>query len=437
VDADPARDSERQGVDPDEKSPARSLWRHGDFVRLWVGQTVSLGGSLVGRFAIPLVAVLTLQAGPADLALVRLSFMVPAVFVALVAGAWVDRLRRRPLMIWTDILRAGLFVLVPVAATLGVLTIELLVLIGLVAGTLTTLFDVAYRSYLPTLLRREQLVEGNSKLQASSAVVEVASFGGAGWLVQLATAPIAVLVDAASFLVSAVALWRIKVPEPPPPPAAERGSAWAEIGEGLRIVAGDPLLRALVVGAGLTGLFVHIWVSMLTLFLVRDLEIEPGLLGMLYAIGGVTALGGAVVAERVVARWGPGPTLIGSLLLTSLGLSFVPLAGLVPLAGGPFLLMLMLVGAQQLFDAPGVVFEIGESSLIQSAAPPALIGRVVASHGFVSSCAMLAGTAIGGVLGEQIGTRDAMFVGAGGSLLAVVWLALSPVRSLRAMPARA
>jgi hypothetical protein len=115
----------------------------------------------------------------------------------------------------------------------------------------------------------------------------------------------------------------------------------------------------------------------------------------------------------------------------------VPLAGVVPLVGGSFLLMLLLVGAQQLSDAPAVVFEIGESSVIQAAAPAALIGRVVASHGFVSSCAMLAGTAVGGVLGELLGTRDAMFVGAGGSLLAVAWLALSPVRSLRAMPAPA
>ncbi|MDP8923907.1 MAG: MFS transporter [Chloroflexota bacterium] len=409
-------------------APARSLWRHGDFVKLWVGQTVSLGGSLIGRFSIPLVAVLTLQAGPADVALLRLAGLVPGVVVALLAGAWVDRLRRRPLMIWTDVGRALLFATIPAAALFGVLGIEQLVLVLLATGTLTTLFDVAYRSYLPTLLRRDQLVEGNSKLQASSAVVEVASFGGAGWLVQLVTAPIAILVDALSFLVSALALWRIRTPEPPPTPVEERRGARAAIREGLRFVAGHPLLRPLTAAAGLSTLFAHMWVSMLTLFLARDLAIEPGLLGMLYAIGGVTALLGASVADRVIARFGPGPTLVGCLLLSNLSLLFVPMAA------GPLLVILLFVGAQQLFDAPAVVYEIGEASVIQATAPHHLLGRVVASHGFVSSGAMLAGTALGGVLGELIGARGAMIIGGVGSVLAVAVLAASPVRSLRAMP---
>ena len=404
------------------------MWRHGDFVKLWVGQTVSLGGSLVGRFAIPLVAVLTLQSGPAEVALLRFASLLPGVFVALIAGAWVDRLRRRPLMIWADIGRALLLATIPAAAVLGVLTIELLVLVGLAAGTLTTLFDVAYRSYLPTLLRRDQLVEGNSKLQASSAVVEVASFGGAGWLVQLVTAPVAIFVDAISFLVSALAIGRIRAPEPPPTPAVERRGALAEIREGLQFVARHPLLLPLTAAAGLSTLFLHIWVSMLTLFLASDLGLEPWLLGTLYAIGGVTALGGASVAERVVARFGPGPTLVGCMLLTNLSLLFVPMAA------GPLLVIVLFVGAQQLFDAPAVVYEIGEASVIQAATPDHLLGRVVASHGFVASCAMLAGTALGGVLGELIGARATMVVGGVGAVLAVGWLAASPVRSLRALP---
>ena len=408
--------------------PMRSLWRHADFVKLWIGQTVSLGGSLVGTFAIPLVAVLTLQAGPAEVALLRLASLVPGVVVALIAGAWVDRLRRRPLMIWADLGRALLLATIPAAALLGVLGIELLMIVGLAAGTLTMLFNVAYRSYLPTLVRREQLVEGNSMLQASSAVVEVASFGGAGWLVQLVTAPVAILVDSLSFLVSALALWRIRAPEPPPTPAKEGRSARAEIREGLQFVVRHPLLLPLTAAAGLSTLFLHVWVSMLTLFLVRDLGLDPWLLGTLYAIGGVTALVGAGVAERVVARFGPGSTLVGCMLLTNLSLLFVPLAA------GPLLVVALFVGAQQLFDAPAVVYEIGEASVIQSATPHHLLGRVVASHGFVASCAMLAGTVLGGVLGELIGARAAMIVGGVGSVLAVGWLAASPVRSLRTLP---
>jgi len=405
-----------------------SLWRHRDFVKLWVAQTVSMGGSLVGRFAIPLVAVLTLEAGPSEVATLRVAGLLPAFFVALAAGAWVDRVRRRPLMIWTDLGRAALLLAIPVAAVLGMLGLELLIVVSLAVGTLTTFFDVAYRSYLPSLVRREQLVEGNSKLAASSAVVEVASFGGAGWLVQLVTAPFAILIDALSFVASAFALWRIRTPEAPIL-AEDRTGAWSEIREGLRFVLGAPLLRALIVTAGLSALFLHMWVSMLTLFVARDLAIEPGLLGMLYAIGGVTALAGASVAERVVARFGPGPTLVACLVLTNASLLFVPLAA------GPLLTVVLFVGAQQLFDGPAVIYEIGESSVIQAIAPERLIGRVVAAHGFVSSCAMLAGTVIGGIIGELVGARETMVVGALGSLIAAGYLALSPVRSLRALPA--
>ncbi|MCC6180061.1 MAG: MFS transporter [Chloroflexi bacterium] len=410
-------------------SSTGSLWRYADFVRLWAGQTVSLGGSLVGTFALPLVAVLTLEAGPSEVALLRLASMAPGVAVGLIVGAWVDRVRRRPLMIGADLGRALLLALIPLAAFVGLLRIEVLLLVGLAVGTLTVLFEVANRSYLPALVGQTRLVEANSKLQASSAVVEVASFGGAGWLVQAVTAPIAILVDALSFVVSAVALWRIRRPEPPVAPVDERQATWEEIRAGLRFVVAHPLLRPLMVSVGLSQLFLHVWVSMLTLFLVRGLDVEPGLLGMLYAIGGVTSLGGAVLASRAIERLGVGPALIGCLLLYNLSLLFVPFAG------GSLLAIALFVGAQQLFDAAAVVYQVDEASLLQVAVPAHVLGRVVAFHGFVTAAAMLTGTALGGVLGETIGPRETMLVGGVGSLLAVVPLVLSPLRSLRVMPA--
>ena len=192
------------------RSRRAGLWRHPDFLKLWAGQTVSLFSSLIGRFALPLVAVLTLDATRAQVALLHVVAMAPGILVGLFAGAWVDRLRRRPIMIRADLGRTLLLLWIPSAALLGLLRIEQLYVVAALTGTLTTFFDVAYRSYLPTLVRREALVEGNSKLQASGSVVEVASFGIAGALVQLLTAPIAILVDAASFLASALSLGLIR-----------------------------------------------------------------------------------------------------------------------------------------------------------------------------------------------------------------------------------
>src|SRR4029450_8098949 len=151
------------------------LWRHPDFLKLWAGQTVSLGGSLVSRIALPLVAILTLEASPSEVALLRVADLVPGIVIGLFAGVWVDRLRRRPLMIWTDVGRAVLLASIPLAALFGVLTLGQLLVVVIAAGTLTALFEVASRSYLPTVIGRDELVEGNSKLQASGSVVEVAA----------------------------------------------------------------------------------------------------------------------------------------------------------------------------------------------------------------------------------------------------------------------
>src|SRR5688572_16340168 len=205
------------------------LWRNTDFLKLWLGQTVSLAGTMVGGFALPLVAVLTLEATPLQLGLLRTFDVVPAILVGLFAGVWVDRLRRRPIMVWVDIGRAIVLLSIPVAALLGQLRMEQLYAVAVAVGVLTLLFDVAYRSYLPTLVSREALVEGNARISASNSVVEAAGFGVAGVLVQWLSAPIAILVDAASFLLSALSLRLIRHCEPPPAPPEERESALDEV----------------------------------------------------------------------------------------------------------------------------------------------------------------------------------------------------------------
>src|SRR5687767_12258322 len=243
------------------------LWRHPDFLRLWAGHTVSMAGSLVGRFALPLVAIISLDASPGQVALLRMADFLPGVVIGLVAGVWVDRLRRRPLMIWTDVGRAVLLLSIPLAAVLDLLSLTQLVVVVIAAGTLTALFEIASRSYLPSVISREELVEGNSKLQASSSIVEIGAFGFAGVLVQVLTAPIAILIDAISFVISALFLADIRKPEPSARPAQDGHTTWMAIREGLRLVVHDPILRALAGAKATNELFLHIWVSMLLVFL--------------------------------------------------------------------------------------------------------------------------------------------------------------------------
>ena len=404
------------------------LWRHPDFLRLWAGHTVSVAGSLVSRFALPLVAILTLDASPGEVALIRMADTLPGVIIGLAAGVWVDRLRRRPLMIWADIGRAVLLAWIPLAALFGLLGIWQLFAVVMAAGTLTALFEVANRSYLPTLIPRERLVEANSKLSASGSVVEVGAFGFAGLLVQLLTAPVTMLLDALSFVVSALFLGSIRTKEPPPAPT-EHQSMLASMKEGLRYVYHDPILRAIAGARATTELFLYIWVTMLLVFLTRDLELEPLVFGLMFAIGGVCSFFGALVAGRVERWLGLGPTLIVTFFLSTVSLLAVPLAA------GPFLLIVFMVGIQQVADAPAAIFQIHEESLIQARVPDEVMGRVTSCLRVLTWSATLLGTVLGGVLGELVGARTTMLIGAVGTVPAVLWLILSPIRALRSFPA--
>ncbi len=405
------------------------LWRHPDFLRLWGAQTVSLAGTLIGGVALPLVAILTLNAAPGEVALIRIGGLIPAVAIGLFAGVWVDRLRRRPLMIWADLGRAALLLSIPLAWWADVLRLEQLLLVTLFTGTLTALFDVAYHAYLPTVIHREQLIEGHSKLEASGAVVEVAAFGLGGWLVQVLTAPVAIIPDAVSFLFSALCLGGIRKPEPPPVPTSERATTWAAIREGIRLLYNDPVLRAIACSRAMFMFWIQVWVTMYMVFLTRDLELEPVVFGWLFAIGGVSSFGGALLAGRMANWLGIGPTLIVTLIVFSLSLF------LVPLASGPLVVLIVMIGAQQLGDGAGTINQIHESTLMQTRVSDEALGRVAASLRVLEWTAMLLGTAAGGVLGETVGPRMTLLIGAIGALPSVLWLIFSPIRTLRSAQA--
>jgi MFS family permease len=379
--------------------------------------------------ALPLTALLVLSASPVEMGLLGAVGMAPVLLVGLPAGVWVDRLRRRPLMIWADVCRAVLLFSVPAAFLLGTLSMAQLYVVAALTGALNVLFDVSYRSYLPSLVRREQLVEGNSKLSMSNSVAEVAGPATGGILVQIATAPIAILVDAFSFLASALSLWGIRAPEPEAARRVEGANVWRDVAEGLRAIAHQPLLRALALTALIANFFGGFFHALYSLYVIRELGMGPALLGVLVSAGGVGALAGAFLAQPAARRIGPGPTLIWAVVLAG-GMQL-----LVPLAGGPVALAFaMLFMTQVIGDIGWAVYAISEMSLRQGVTPDRLLGRVNASMEFVAGGIGTVGLLVGGMLGEQLGLRPTIAVAAVGIATTFLVVLRSPARTLREQP---
>ncbi len=379
------------------------------------------------RTALPFTAILVLNATPFQMGLLAAADLGSQFLMGLVAGAWVDRLRRRPILIVADLGRAALLGTIPLAAFIGRLSMTHLYAVAFFTGILTIFFDVADQAYLPALIRREDLVEGNSKIAASASVSEVAAFGLGGWLVQWLTGPIAILIDTVSFVVSAAFIGRIRAPEPHPARGAERSTVWDEIVEGMRTVLHTPLLRG-IAGCSITAsLSFRIFGAVFILYVTRELGFAPGIQGMIWAVGGVSSLVAAVLAGRAAARFGLGPTMVGGVIVMGLSLA------LLPLARGATLVAVLLLVAQQVGDGGFAVYDITQTSLRQTITPGPVMGRVNASIRFGVLGAMLAGALIGGALGETIGLRWTLAVAACGVLLSSVWLVFSPVRFLRSV----
>jgi MFS family permease len=399
------------------------LWANPDFIKLWSAATISVFGTLITRTALPFAAILVLKATPLQVGLLSAMELAPQFLVGLFAGAWADRARRRPLLIAADLGRAALLVTIPAAAVLGWLRIEHLYAVAFLGGLLTVFFDVADQSYLPTLIRRDQLLEGNSRLSATASVAEVGAFGLGGWLVQWLTAPVAILIDAVSFVGSAILIGRIRTPEPPPATPTGRQNIWEEIGEGLRTVAHHPLLRA-IAGCTLTAhLSFRIFGAVFLLYTTRELGFQPGILGMVFAVGGISSLAAALAAGRVGRALGMGSTMILGVIIMA-GSMF-----LIPLARDASLLALAFLVAQQLGDGGFAIYDITQTSLRQAVTPPRVLGRANASIRFSALGAMLAGSLIGGLLGETIGLRLTLVIAAAGVLSSALWLIASPARS--------
>lgn len=426
VTADPLLDP---GFPTHDVLPGAPLRHNSAFVRLWSAATVSVFGSFATRMAIPLTAILVLHAGPVDVAILRSFELVAALLFGFVAGAWVDRLRRRPVMIWADLGRAVILGSVPVAALGGWLTLPHLYIVIALAAILTTFFDVADRAYLPTIVPRTDLVRANSSLTATSASMEFAAFGASGFLVNLLTAPVAIAIDAVSFVVSALFLGTIRTPEPPPPPAEDREPVLREIAEGIRVVNADGVLRGIVAGAmgvgAMWGIFGTTWMLLAT----TVLGLDPGVIGVIAALGGFGSLAGALVSERIGHRFGLGRVMVAALVVASFGNLLIPLAP----SGAPLLAIALLLGQQLIGDTALTIFDVTGTSVRQARVADRQLGRVNATVRVAAVVAQLAGTLAGGIAGELLGLRGAAFLGPLFAVLGALVLYGSPARHLASL----
>ncbi|MEO8457647.1 MAG: MFS transporter [Chloroflexota bacterium] len=406
------------------------LWRHGDFVKLWTGETVSVFGSLVGHSALSFTAVLVLHASALEVGVLAAAHLVPDILFGLVAGVWVDRLRRRPLMIIADVGRFVALATIPLAYAFDQLSIGQLFAVAFFTGTFEIFFDVSYQAYLPSLVEKENILEGNSKMAASQSVAEVAGFGISGWLVQIFNGPIAVLVDAVSFLASAFALITIGKSEPEPPPVEHRTGVREEIVEGGRAIARNPILRSMLVAHDLSGFAFRMYGAVFLLYVV-DIGFKPGVLGLVWGVGGATSLIGAMYAGRAAKRLGLGPAL--SVGLAGMGVMMF----LIPAArDASFLALLATIGAQ-FGDGVYMIWQVNSQTLRQSITAPELLGRVTSGYRVSNTVAMLLGALAGGVAGELIGLRATLTVASAIMVASGAWLIVTPVWSMRAAPAPA
>lgn len=412
--------------------PSRSLLRHPDFLKLWTAETVSVFGSAITQLALPLIAATVLNVGAFEFGLLTTIAFLPFILLSLPAGVWVDRLRRRPILIAADLGRAITIGSIPVAFAFDALTIWQLYVVGFLNGCLTVFFDVAYQSYLPSIVDRDQLVEGNSKLEITRSASQILGPGASGLLIGLLRAPFAMTVDALSYLFSAVFVLWIRRPEPPVQAHDEashgpKPSMRKEIAVGLRYVTGHRWLRAIAATTGLSNLFFNLAGSILILYLVRERGLTAEIIGFAFSLGSLGVLLAALTASWITARVGVGRMLV----LSSIGFS----VSILPIAMAPEALIFPAVALSGFIGGySGVAWNINQVSLRQAITPTRMQGKMNATMRFIVWGTIPVGTITGGALGSIIGLHPTIWVGAIGGLFAFIPVTLSAVRSIVTMP---
>jgi len=407
----------------------RLLGRNPDFGRVWAGESISAVGSQVTLLALPLVAVETLHATPTEMGLLGAAQTAPFLLFAVLAGVWVDRSRKRPILIGAHLAKAAVLGLIPLLALAGVLRIHVLLMIAFAVGCCSVLFEVAYQSYLPVLVDRNDLVEANSRLSASASVAEIGGPGLGGLLVSAVTAPLAVAADSASFVVSAALLGRVRRRENRPVRADRRSSLARDIAEGFRETVRNRFLLAF---AGEAASYNVAWSAihaLLVLWAVRELDLTATILGVLLSVGSMGALAGALLTGRTARRFGVGRAMWISALVSNLGVLMIPLAG-----GGRERVLGLLAVAFFVQGLGMTGTNVHTYAIRQAVTPPALLGRTNAAYRVLTNGFIPLGALAGGLLGEALGLRAGLLIGALALFPSWLWLFCSPARTLHRLP---
>ena len=411
--------------------PSAGLWREADFLRLWSAQGISALGSRITRTALPILAVLTIGATVEQVAVLSALALAPGVIVGLAMGGRVDRRAKRPMLIGTDLFRAALLLTVPAAAWLGWMSMGQLYAVAALAGAATTLFQIADKAYLPALIGRERLIEGNAKLETTEAIAEITGPGLAGLLVQAITAPLAIAFDALSFLISAVLLGAIRRDEVPAAPETDgiRPTLMDDLRVGARACILHPLVRPVFVVEAVSAFLNGIFTTLYTVFALKTLDLSPATLGLVISVGGIGALFGAVLADRLARRLGMGRALIVCMAGCRLA------ALLIPAARGPeWFAVSCLVGQQLIGDGLLIGYYVLAVSLRQSVLPTDTLGRANATFHVSAGVLLPVGALLGGAIAAATTVRTALWISVLVGLVNPLILQLSAVRRLKIMP---
>jgi MFS family permease len=408
----------------------RGLWRNPEFVKLWGSLTITSFGAQITNLALPLTAAVMLHATPWQMGVLVALETLPFALVSLHAGVLIDRVRKLPIVIAADIGRGVALLAIPIAAWFDMLSIEVLFAVGFVCGVQNVVGGAAYQVLLAQMAGRRRLVEANAKVTLGETSSALIGPGLAGGLIQLLTAPLAIILDACTFFASALMLRRVRVVQDVPHPGPNASVA-AEIREGLKLVWHNRTLLALAWLAGLWQILHHMQIAILILFATRELGLSAGAIGITYAFGGVGCVVAAALAERLSARFGVGPIIVHGLILTALGWQAFGL-----ISGPPWFATLALGGAMLLFDFGAVLFGINYLSLRQAITPDRLLGRMTATMRFLTVAAAPLGSLAGGALATVIGLRATLLtIGVIALLLAAAAVLWSPVRRHHKLPA--
>ena len=409
--------------------PAPSLWRHRDFLLLWSGGAVSDLGSAVSTLVLPLVAITALDASTFQVALLGVMARLPFLVLTLPAGVIVDRVDRRTLMLWCDLGRMLAIGSVPLVSVFDRVSMWQLVLAALALGTFRVFFDVADQSYLPTLLPREQLVDGNGKLRATETFADSLGPSLGAALTGLIGATRALAADSVSYALSALSLLLIRTREPERDPAAvaPRVTFRAAMGEGLRFVLGDTILRRIAACTATANLAISLVTSIEVVFLIRAVHSTPTQVGIVLGLGTLGGFAGSLMARRLALALGTARVMWVALVVPA------PLAFLMPLAWSGWGALAYGVGWAA-FNASGAVYNTAQISYRQSVCPPELLGRMNASIRWLIWATVPVGALLGGLLGTWLGLRPTLWIGAGIMALTGAWLVFSPIRRMRDIP---